>query len=1133
MSKRLGKPTRFSIRALVILSTFPWLWPGPAVSQDSTGLLSGSRGSTYFYRVWTTQSGLPQESVLSIAQTSDGYLWLGTFGGLARFNGVDFRVFDLASHQGLANNRMMSLHVDRQGAIWVGHRFEGVSRFDGRRFTAYNQRRGLPRGVVWTITEDLDGDLWFGTAGGLARLRSGAFETFTERDGLPARAVLCLTVDDDGVLWVGTVAGLARYDGKGASEKSPRSETFTVVDDVPRGEIYSILEDADGMLWLDCAQGLLRRYEGRWQKVLASERSVPGVRLVLDRQDQLWFSSRGRARLYRISGRDRRGPLPVAAESIELPAPAYALYVDREDNLWVGTHGMGLWSLERQPVTRWTTEHGLAHPEIRAVIEGGEGGLWVASGCDMPLTRWRAGTFSAHPAAAGGGDLSCVGSFLRDRQGDFWVGTGGHLVRFRDGAVVARHVLVDTRDQVINAIFEDREGGLWIGFRGFGLARFDGGDVRFYTRRDGLLSDHVHFLAEDREGTLWIGTSEGMSRFAGGRPPGGGQLFENFTRENGLPAGMVRAIHPDNDGTLWIGTYGGGLGRLKDGRLTRITMEDGLYDNVVTRILVDERGNFWMLGNRGLFFVHRDQLNAFADGERESVFSVSFGRTEGMAEGSGARQPAGWRTEDGKMWFPTIDGLAMIDARSFRVNPVPPLVVIERVLTGRRELAPGPETMLGVGERDLEIHYAASSFAAPEKVRFRYRMDGYDEDWLDAGSRRAAYYTNLPPGAYAFRVTASNHHGVWNDEGASIRVRVPPPLWRTWWAYSLYGLALAGAILGSLRRQQQKVERQRAIAERERTVSGDLRELGELKDSLLADRAIELEERERLIAELEAKNAELERFTYTVSHDLKSPLVTIKGFLGLLEKDSAAGDADRMRRDIQRISAAADNMTRLLEDLLELSRVGHVMNPPEEVALGELAAEACQLLAGSIAEHRAEVVIAPDLPSVSGDRARLLEVYQNLIENAAKHAGKNAAPRIELGWRRDGDEAVAGDPVFFVSDDGIGIEPRYHQKVFGLFERLDPEATEGTGIGLALVKRIVEIHGGRIWVESVPPEGGERDTDPEGGKRDTDPEGGKRDTDPEGGKRDTDPEGGKWREGRGPGSTFCFTLPRAAGETGV
>ncbi|MCP3964397.1 MAG: hypothetical protein GY719_41745 [bacterium] len=320
-------------------------------------------------------------------------------------------------------------------------------------------------------------------------------------------------------------------------------------------------------------------------------------------------------------------------------------------------------------------------------------------------------------------------------------------------------------------------------------------------------------------------------------------------------------------------------------------------------------------------------------------------------------------------------------------------------------------------------------------------------------------YTNVPPGRYQFHIVAGWASGPWGDEVTSATITIARPFQRTPWFFALVAAAIAAAGLGvhGIRTQ--------AIRARNRELEALTVRLNE-----------SIAEREHLIEDLEAKNQELERFTYTVSHDLKSPLVTIKGFLGLLEKDAAAGDADRLQRDVERIGAAADTMGQLLGELLELSRIGRMVNPPEDVPLAGLVAEALEVVAGRIGENGVAVEIAPDLPVVRGDRVRLLEVMQNLVENAIKFMGDQPAPRIEIGARQDPGEP---SPVFYVADNGIGIEPRFHDKVFGLFERLDQQV-DGTGVGLTVVKRIVEIHGGRIWVES---------------------------------------------EGEGRGTTFCFTLP--------
>ncbi len=345
---------------------------------------------------------------------------------------------------------------------------------------------------------------------------------------------------------------------------------------------------------------------------------------------------------------------------------------------------------------------------------------------------------------------------------------------------------------------------------------------------------------------------------------------------------------------------------------------------------------------------------------------------------------------------------------------------------------------------------------------FAFSEDRHGRLWVGTGGFGAHYasFASLEPGRYTLHVQGSNNDGVWNAQGAQIRIQVPPPAWQTWWAYLLYALAAAAAVASFVHYQQRRVEQARLVARRERALA---------------------EDKAALVEELEAKNAELERFNYTVSHDLKSPLVTIKGFLGMLQKDAAAGDAERLAHDVRRIGAAADRMSRLLEELLELSRLGRQAQRPEEVALYQVAREALEQIRGQAGERAFEVLVDPGLPVVVGDRLRLQQLYQNLLSNALKYMGEQSLPQIEVGWRRDVEAAGgAPAPVFFVSDNGIGIDMRYQEKVFGLFERLDA-AEEGTGVGLALVKRIVEMHGGRIWVES---------------------------------------------EGLGSGSSFCFTLPQ-------
>ncbi len=627
-----------------------------------------------------------------------------------------------------------------------------------------------------------------------------------------------------------------------------------------------------------------------------------------------------------------------------------------------------------------------------------------------------------------------VSALAQRRDGSLWIGGNGGINQLRRGRITSDFA-AEVGAVSIKAIFEDRHERLWIGTDGRGLVSIEGASVTRYSTAGGLPGNGVRALAEDRRGNLWIGADGGLARLADGKLTGVSDLAGTF----------VRAIHEDSEGTLWIGTRGNGLFRIEDGEIMAFTTQDGLDDNAVFQILEDGRRNLWMSSNKGILRVKRDDLDALARGEISTIQSQAYGTADGMktSDVGGGSQPAGWKTRDGKLWFPTAKGLVMIDSEHLETNLLPPPVYVERVISDGSALAgvePGASLTLAPGKGELELHFTALSFLVPEKVRFKYRLEGYDDDWVDAGTRRTAYYTNLSPGRYVFRVIASNNDGVWNETGTSVALRLEPAFYQTWIFYLACALAAALVVRG--------IHRLR--------VRGLVRRNEELQRL-----QVELEAKN---AEVEAKNAEVQRFTYAVSHDLKSPLVTVLGFLGFLERDLEQGKRERVAADVERIRNAATKMQHLLDELLELSRIGRMDGEPEAVDLGELAFEALELVSGRIAERGVEVHISSALPVASGDRRRLMQLLQNLIDNAVKFMGEESEPRIEIGIVHDG-ERSAQEAVCFVKDNGSGIAPEYQDQVFGLFNKLDAEA-EGAGMGLALVKRIVEVHGGRIWLES-------------------------------------------------------------------
>jgi len=983
----------------------------------------------YNLDAWQLEDGLPQSSILDLVQTGDGFLWLATYEGVARFDGKTFVTLTAPSTRPVRDQHILTLAEGAAGDLWLGTQ-DGAHRLDGDDLESWTVADGLGSNVVQAFQVDPAGRVWIGTQAGLSVLEDGRVSaTYTAEDGLAHADVRALLEDRRGRLWIGTQKGLSRFEGG-------RFETLTAAGGEPVGEVICLFEDRGGGLWIGTlGSGLVHLEDGGLRRVTAAE-GLPSdfvSALFEDDDGNLWIGTQDRGLVRRSSG----GRFEVFSREHGLSDDhVKAILEDREGSLWIGTFSGGLNRLKDGKFTPLTTWQGLPDDLVLPILETRSGDLWL--GTQSGLSRLRDGVIETWDTSDGLAN-DFVWSLAETRDGAVWAGTwGGGVSRWADGAITTTLTTADgLANNDVRAILEDREGSLWIGTWGGGLDRLRDGRLTSLTTADGLGSDFVTSLFEDRDGALWIGTNGGLSRLRDGR-------LDTYTAADGIAHDVILSFHQDAEGTLWIGTEGG-LTRWRDGEPTSFTTDDGLFNNRFFQIMEDRRGNLWTACNKGIFRVARQQLEDLAAGRIERLESVSYGTADGMLshECNGGFQPAGCQTRDGVLWFPTIRGAVAIDPEHVETNPLPPPVVAERLIAGGETLEPGSGAALEPRGRDFEIHYTALSFLDPDKVRFRYQLEPYDSGWVEAGTRRVAYYTNLPPGAYLFRVVACNNDGLWNEDGDSLQVYLRPAFWERW--IFVLACTLAAALLGW------GVYRLRV----RRLVSRNL-ELQAMKD--------ELEDKN---TEIRTKNDELSRFTYTVSHDLKGPLVTIQGFLGFMEKDLAKidGDTARARSDINRIRAAAASMSKLLDELLELSRIGRLDNPHQRVSLYDVAREALDLLAGQVAARDVEALVAPSLPVVVGDRPRLLAVFQNLIDNAIKFTGHGERPRIEIGVAGDELRRPGETPVCYVRDHGKGIDPRYHQKIFQLFDQLDPEV-EGTGAGLAIVHRIIERHGGRIWVAS-------------------------------------------------------------------
>ncbi len=767
-------------------------------------LLAGSQpvlGDTARYRFdsWTSGSGLPQNSVYSILQTSDGYLWITTLDGLVRYDGVRFKVFNKLNSKGVNSNRFTKLFEDRDKNLWICTEDGGLTRYRDGTFTSFTTQDGLSDNWTFALRQTDDGKILVRTSSGLARWQDGRFTTIST-DLKSFDAVLGYE-GGSAALWY-------RLDTTLRCVKDGNVTDYTVppfdTDDQSRPQLY---EDREGRLWIGTEQSdLFMLKDGELTHFTTKDGLPPYLIRTFceDREGTLWLGTSGGGLVKYQDGRFTTFTTEEGLPSNQI----VAIYEDREGTLWVGTNGNGMFRINKQIIRSHVLTSGIGGKSLYPMIEDRAGNLWIGGD---GLFRFKDGVYTYYPPTLSPNDRTSnsryynIMGLYEDYDGRIWIGATESLISYKDGRFTDESsMLGDSSDWAdINVILRDHKGVLWFGTRK-GLFENKDGKSRRYRKEDGLPNEEIHAMIEDRQGALWIGTYGGLVRYHDGQ-------FTSYTEGDGLSSNRVRSLYEDHQGTIWIGTYDGGLNRFKDGHLTRYTTDDGLFSNGVFQILEDDAGNFWMSSNQGIYRVSRNQLERFADGKLNRLTSISYGVKDGMenSECNGGRQPAGLRARDGRLWFPTLNGVVEIDPKDISFNPLPPPVIIESVLLNRKDTAFGEGVEISSDQQNLEIRYTGLSLIRPESASFRYKIEGLEADWVEAGSRRSAFYSHIPAGTYTFRVVAANADGVWNEEGATIRIVVIPLFYQTWWFQVLILLSVAGVVaiiyrlrIGNLKRAQ-------------------------------------------------------------------------------------------------------------------------------------------------------------------------------------------------------------------------------------------------------------------------------------------------------------------------------------------
>ena len=967
----------------------------------------------HIQRAWDKTEGLPDSQVQAIRQTRDSQLWIATRRGLARFDGLKFTVFNHLNTPEMPDDNCQSLAEDGEGNLWIATE-DGLLQWRDWRFERFTTKDGLGHNQILVVHADQLGDLWVATQQGLQRRRNGTFVACRDERGEMNQTILALHQDGTGVMWAGGAAGyLRRFDG--------RTGRFAVEPGLPglKGDVAAIEGDGAGGLWLLCSQppeasGLYRLRHGGLEKIPAD--FAAGFRkpfLHFDRRGRLWLATgQGGFDSFK-DGQFTRYPLaPEFADDFVLN-----LTEDRKGNLWLGTEASGLQCWKPKAVAVLSTRDGLVHDNTWSLCEARDGSIWI--GTDEGVSQYQAGrvrNFTPREGLSG----NRVRSVAEDASGAIWVGTDNGLNVIRNGSVTQQPFPHRPELNKIRVVYPANNGALWVGTVA-GLFRLEAGEWTTFTPAQGLAQadqfGDVRALREDQAGNLWIGTyGGGLQRWRDG-------TFDTFTKTNGLANNFVWALHADAEGVLWIGTESG-LNRYEDGRFTTYTTREGLPVNLINEILEDQQGNLWVSHDHGIYRVRKWELNEIADGRMKSVRAVRYTEADGLPsiETNGQKsQPAGCRSRDGRLWFPTTKGVAIIDPKRCEADDVAPLAVVEQVRADGKVLfsnagpaAPADtpvhstktagsvaiELRLPAGSgRVLEFRYTAPAFTAPERTAFQYRLLGAGDVWIEAATRREAYFMRLRPGRYLFDVMAANHHGVWGQQSALVAFTIEPFFYQTWWFYASCGLAVTGLAAGVVGWRLRKLRRIHRLEQQSAIVEERTRIAKDLHDGLGADLT-----RLALLADL-------------------------------------AGGESGTEEHLQKLSRTSREAARVLKEMIWIA------NPANDTVEG-LVSRICQTAEDFLgdAHIRCRLEIASDLPAWAltiEQRRNLLLVAREALNNIVKHA---AATEVILRAYGDG-QLLQLD----VEDNGRSF---------------DPAAVRPSALGLASMKRRVENLGGAFEIQS-------------------------------------------------------------------
>ena len=912
--------------------------------------LSPRRTLTQYTRtVWTQEHGLPQDTIRTITQTKDGYLWLGTDEGLAQFDGYDFVVYN-KENGALPSNSVGALYAGRDGSLWVGTP-GGLTLYRGRKFTTFTKKDGLADIFINSITEDHSGAIWMAAGTFVSRFQNGKFTNYSPGKDLPIESPRVVYLGRDGALYVAGFSGLARRVGN-------RFVSVIGPAEVSGDIVTTVAQDRQGNLWVASPSGLLMRTPSGQLRAFQIKDGLPDnfVRSIWDDRDgNLWAGTNGGlARLE--NGRFVSNPVAAARDRDWVRC----IYEDTEGNLWVGMNS-GLNRFQDDKFTIFGEAEGLPSDEPTTVFQDRTGKIWIGFH-DRGLVQLGSGKARVY-TTRDGLPSNEIFSIRENHAGDLLIATREGPSRMHAGRFIHHPISDPLNRRLAFDFLEDHSGTLWAALPG-GLSRIEGQRARNVIPGGSLLNDALVILCETRDGTLWAGSyGQGLWSLKDGNP-------RRYTVDDGLSSDEIRSLVEDADGTLWIGTFGGGLNGLRKGRFFSITAKEGLLSDNVSHVQDDGRGSLWLSTTRGICRVSKKDVNDFVAGKIRAITPQNYGVADGLRSAQCApgypTSRGGTQTADGRLWFPTSQGLAVFDPKEKLHEPDAPVVHLLEVTVDGRPVALSGPAVFPPGEGRVQFRYTGIDLGTPERVRYSYRLEGLDRDWVTAVSRRVTNYNSLPHGDYRFVVRAGIPGGPWSETSFSFALK--PHFYETAWFRYLIAALSAAAIWGLFRLRVRQIRQRFALV---------------------------LEERARLAREI---HDTLAQGFVGISSQLDAVALSLNGHI----------DTARKHLDLAR-KMARHSLTEARRSVMDL-RASALEGQDLPAALSEAAR---QWTAGSPVKVHVDVAgQSRKLPEEV--EQHLLRIAQEAVTNTVKHARAKEV-RIHLAMN-------GGKLKMRVADDGKGFE---------------------------------------------------------------------------------------------------------------